>query len=240
MNYKLKIMYDGSFFHGYAKQNDGIKTIQNELEEKLKLIFNSKISVHASGRTDKYVHALDQTINFKTTKKIDEKVIKNFLNSKLEHIWIKSVEIVDDHFHSRFSIKSKIYAYIVNLGEFNIFKERYEYQYNKIINVKKIEEIKNLFIGKKDFRSFSTSDMENTTREIETIEIFMNKNKLIFLIKGKGFLRNMVRMIVATLISFSEGKISKEDIINLFLTPKKGSSINKAPACGLYLFKTIY
>lgn len=233
-------MYDGSFYSGYAKQNNTIKTVQQELETMLEKMFNEKITTFSSGRTDKYVHAIDQTAHFKSKQKINVENVKKFLNDNLEHIYIKNVEIVPENFHSRFSIKSKTYAYIINTSSFNIFRTRYEYQYNKEIDINKLKYIINYFVGKKDYRSFSTSDLENSVRKINWVKILKSKTKVIILINGEGFLRNMVRMIVANIIAFCEEKINEDDVKRLFNNPKKGSSIYKAPGCGLYLLKTNY
>lgn len=239
MVYKLKISYDGSFFCGYAKQNNVI-TVQGELEKELSLLFNEKIKTISSGRTDKYVHALDQTVHFKSKLEINLENIRHYLNDKLEHIYVKNVSLENESFHSRFSIKEKTYLYVINTGEFNLFKQRYEHQYNKFLDIKKAKEIVQLFIGKKDFKSFSTSELDNSIREITNIKIIQKNNKILFFISGKGFLRNMVRMIVACFINYCEGKIDKKHILYLLNNPKKGSSISKAPGCGLYLYKTIY
>lgn len=241
MTYKLKITYDGSFFHGYAKQKDeNLLTIQSELEKNLSLLFNEKINTVGSGRTDKYVHAMDQTVSFKSKIEHDCDSIQHFLNSKLSNIYIKSVEKVSDSFHARFSIKSKTYMYVINTGTFDVFKQRYEYQYNKEINIQRSKEIMNLFIGTKNFLSFSTSKLENTIRTIKWIRVIQKNKKIYIFINGEGFLRNMVRMVVATILDYCDNKTSYEQITNLFNNPKKGSSIVKAPGCGLYLYKTIY
>lgn len=238
--YKLNICYDGSFFHGYAKQKEDILTVQKILEEKLSKIFNSKINVVASGRTDKYVHALDQTISFKANQFIEPVNLKSFLNSNLENIYIKSIENKEENFNARFSIKSKTYMYIINTDKFDLFRQRYEYQLNQQIDIEKSKDILNLFVGKKDFLSFSTSSLENTVRKVNKIKIVIKNKKIYIFINGDGFLRNMVRMIVATIINYCLGKLTVSDIENLFNNPKKGSAISKAPGCGLYLYKTIY
>lgn len=241
MTYKLKISYDGSFFHGYAKQKDeNLITVQSELEKYLSLFFNTKISTFGSGRTDKYVHAIDQTVSFKCDSDYEPKSIQNFLNSKLTNIYVNSIEKVPNSFHARFSIKSKTYMYVINTGEFDVFRQRYEYQYNKHIDIKKCEDIINLFIGTKDFLSFSTSKLENTTRTIRWIRVIKKKKKIYIFINGEGFLRNMVRMIVGIILTYCENKISYQEILDLFNNPKKGSAVIKVPGCGLYLYRTIY
>ncbi len=240
-NYKVKVSYDGTNYSGWAKQNDNIKTIQNEIELTLSNIFQKEINIFASGRTDKYVHAIDQCFNFKVESNIPVASIKKICNSKLEKdIRINSIQIVDDKFHSRFSIISKVYLYKINVGKYNLFERNHVYQYNKDINLSKIKKAMKLFIGENNFLSFSTTEVENTIRKIESFTVSKKNNYVFFKIKGNGFLRNMVRMIIACILNYNQDNISHQEIINLLKNPKKGSSIDKAPGCGLYLYKTIY
>lgn len=238
-NYKLKIMYDGSLYKGFAKQKD-VMTIQGSIEEMLSLMFNEKIVIFGSGRTDKYVHALDQTINFKTKKLIDKESVKCFLNDKLSGIYVKNIEMVDSSFHSRFSIKHKSYVYVVNTGSFNIFREKYELQYNKKIDLEKANQAAKLFVGTHDFRSYSTCDLENTMRTVNNFFVYEINEKVFFKINGTGFLRNMVRMLVANIMAYCEGTKTLGELIDLLSNPKKGASCLKAKGCGLYLLETIY
>ncbi|MCF0217598.1 MAG: tRNA pseudouridine(38-40) synthase TruA [Malacoplasma sp.] len=240
MNYKLTIAYDGYFFSGYAKQCETINTIQSNLEAKLSQLFCEKIVTFASGRTDKYVHAFNQVISFKNKKILEAESIQKFLNNNLSHIYVKNVEYMDDSFNARFSAKSKSYLYIINMGEFNLFSQNYEWQYNKPIDLNKCNVAIKYFVGEKNFLSFSASNLENTIRKINFIKIYVYNQKLFFLINGTGFLRSMVRMIVATIINYCESKIEIADIENLFLNPKKGACISKAVGSGLYLYKVYY
>ena len=235
----MKVSYDGSMFYGYAKQNN-LKTIQATLEEHLSNIYQTDISIHSSGRTDKHVHAIDQTIHYRTKVDRDLDVVRNYLNKKLEGIYIKKLFHADDSFHSRFSIKNKTYTYLINCGDFDVFKEKYELQYCQDLNIEKLKEIINLFVGEKDFKSFTTSEAHNTVRKVNYIKIYKANKKIMIVINGDGFLRYMVRMIVGTMIEYCESKKSYKDIEYLFDNPKKGSCISKARGCGLYLTKTNY
>lgn len=239
-NYMVKVAYDGTNFFGWAKQSN-LRTIQGEIEEKLENLFNEKIKIFASGRTDKSVHALDQCFNFKSQKKLNLSNIKKYLNLHINDIFVKQVKIADNDFSARFSIIKKTYLYIINNNQFDVFKRNYEFQYNHSkINIKKLKEVKKFFIGEKDFKSFTTADKTETIRKIESISISVIDSKIFIKITGSGFLRNMVRMILATMIRYSEGKINQEQIKDLFDNPKKGASIYKLDGCGLYLFKTYY
>lgn len=239
-NYKVNVSYDGTNFSGWAKQSN-VRTIQEEIENTLSEIFGSKIIIFGSGRTDKYVHAIDQCFNFKVNTNIPFNFLKNIINSKLPRdIVINKIRIVDESFHARYSIISKTYLYKINIDKFNLFEQNYVYQYCKEIDINKIKKILSIFIGKKNFLSFSTSEVENSIREIKKISIKKENQYVYIKITGNGFLRNMVRMIVACFLNYSENKVSINDINYLFSNPQKGKSISKAPGCGLYLYKTVY
>lgn len=242
MNYKLNISYKGTAYSGFAKQKNNI-TIQGIIEEKIKELFNVDVILFASGRTDKYVHAIQQTINIKhKLLNYEPDVIKNALNSKLpKDITINQCEIIDDNFHARFNSKNKTYLYKLNLDKkFNIFEQDIVYQYNNPIDYKKLNEYIDLIIGKHDFLSFSTSELNNTIRTIIDIKYDVKDNILFFYITGDGFLRNMVRMIIGVFLNYNENKISLNDIKKLLQFPKKGSGIRKVNGCGLYLLEVKY
>ena len=241
MNYKITLKYNGSNFHGWAIQNEQ-RTIQQVIQEALTVFFTENIVINGSGRTDAKVHAIKQVFNFHNEKIVNLIELKKYLNHKLRYdIFIDEIEIVKEEFHARYDVKEKTYLYKINEDKnYDVFTSDYIYQYNREINIDKIKEIIDLFIGNKDFLSFSTTEVKNTVREIKKIEILKKEDSIEFYITGKGFLRNMVRMIIGSFLAFNENKITKEDINNLFINPQKGKSIYKAPGCGLYLFNVIY
>lgn len=243
MNYKLSISYNGSNYHGWAPQ-PGLKTIYGELEKSIFLLFGTKPQINASGRTDAGVHAINQVINFKLDKKIDSDDLKKALNSKLPRdIRVLSCSYTFNDFHARYYAKRKTYMYIIDCSEqINPIFEKNFYQYNKHIDIEKLNKIKNLFIGKKNFLSFSTTnyEIERCYRTIFDIDIKYNNNFLVIKIVGDGFLRSMVRMIVGSFLAYSEDKMDKKEIIDLFHLPQKGKVGYKAPSCGLYLVGVDY
>ena len=121
-----------------------------------------------------------------------------------------------------------------------MFKNNYLLNYNKPINLDLWNQAKELFIGTHDFLSFSKSTLANTTRTINEIKILNYKGLIKIYINGNGFLRNMVRMIIGSLIDLNENKKSLSDIKRLISNPKKGSANTLANPCGLYLYKVNY
>jgi tRNA pseudouridine38-40 synthase len=143
-------------------------------------------------------------------------------------------------FHARFDAKNKTYQYIINNGKYDLFKSKYELFYPGKINLLLLKKGAKLLIGTHDFKSFSTSELNDTTRIINYIKFKKNLNRYYIIINGNGFLRNMVRMIVGALLDLNENKKTLEDFKRLLKEPKKGSAISKAKAGGLYLLKVYY
>ncbi len=241
MKYKIEFAYDGTNYFGYAKQK-GKTTIQSTLEKILFKITQEKISIYASGRTDKGVHAVKQVADFVLAKNVDIIKLKTSLNKLLPNdIYIKNIEIADDNFSSRLSAKEKHYLYIINYGDYDLFKRNYElYQTNLDFNL--IEEASKLFIGKHNFKNFSSKeeDNDNFIREIFDISFKYENNRCYIIFKGNGFMRYQVRKMVQTLIEIGKGKITKE-YINTYLNKKERDIVSyTAEPHALYLYDVIY
>ena len=155
MRYFMTFAYDGSKYKGYQKQPKQ-KTVQGEIEKALKTINgNKKVDIHASGRTDAGVHALNQKAHFDMDTKMSLDKIKSALNSLLPgDIYIKNIEEVDDDFHARFNVKAKEYVYKINMGEYNPIEKDYVYQCNKMLDVAEMERALKYLEGTHDFKSF--------------------------------------------------------------------------------------
>ena len=161
MRYLMSFSYDGSNFKGYQKQPK-VRTVQGEIEKALKQINNNnKVDIHASGRTDAGVHALNQTAHFDLEMEITEEKLRQGLNSLLpEDVYIKKISKVDDNFHARFNSIGKEYIYIINLGEYNPIDRNYVYQYNKKLDVVEMERALKYLEGTHNFKSFTKTDEE--------------------------------------------------------------------------------
>ena len=241
MNYLVDVSYDGSGYHGWAKQkNNG--SVQQTIENSLNRIYQQKINIIGSGRTDTGVHAIHQYFSFCENKvNLKPNQLIKALNSQLpSDIKIKKIKIVNNSFNARYDAKTKTYLYVINIGEFNLFKNKYLLNYNKPIDFVLWKKAIKLFIGNHDFLSFSKSELSNTNRTISDIKIVKSKEIVKVYITGNGFLRNMVRMIIGCLIDLNDHKKSIVDIKRLIDNPKKGSAITIASPCGLYLYKVTY
>ena len=215
-NIKMIVQYDGSNFKGFQRLKDNDHTIQGTIEDVLSKLTEEKIEIVASGRTDMGVHALGQVVNFKTNSTKSVEKIQKYLYKYLpESIVVTKIEEVDERFHSRYNAKSKIYMYRIDNNEFhNPFNRKYTYHLDKKLDIEKMQEASQYLIGEHDFSSFasSRSKKKSHVRKIEYIKIQEKNNLIEIYVKADGFLYNMVRIIVGTLIDAGLNKIKPEDV----------------------------
>lgn len=246
MRYLITFSYDGTNFSGYQKQPRE-RTVQQELEKVLKqLNDNKKVEVHASGRTDAKVHALNQKAHFDIDVKITEEKLQKGMNSLLpEDIYIKKVEKVSDDFHARFNAIGKEYIYQINMGEYNPLERNYVYQYNKKLDIFEMERAMKYLEGTHNFKSFTKTDEEKndyvrTLSQTNILRDSKDLQKITLVFIGTGFLRYMVRNIVGTLIEIGEGKRKSEDIISILEQEDRTKAGKTADPEGLYLKNVFY
>lgn len=242
----MTFAYDGSSYSGYQKQPK-LKTIQGEMEKVLKKInSDNKVDIHASGRTDALVHALNQKAHFDLATDISEEKLKLALNSMLpKEIYVRNIEVVNEDFHARFNVKAKEYIYKINMGEYDPIEKNYVYQYNKKLDIVEMERALKYLEGEHDFKSFSKTDeeKEDYTRRIvqaNLIRDLKNVNYVTLSFLGTGFLRYMVRNMVGTLIEIGEGKRKSEDIITILKAKDRKCAGHTASPEGLYLKDVFY
>ena len=242
-NFKVVVSYNGVNFNGYQKQSN-LRSVQGEIEKVLSKVHRYDVKSFGAGRTDKGVHALGQVFNFESELNMGAKEYEKAFNSLLpSDIFVKSVEEVDLSFHSRYSARSKEYRYILSEGEYNVLEKDYVLQFNKKLDLEKMKEASKLFLGEHDFKNFCASEEEKVKdyiRVIDSIDIERVNNKITFVFKGNGFLRYMVRMIVAILIEIGKGRKDYSFIKERLDVKDLKRSNYKVDACGLYLVKVNY
>ena len=240
---KLTIEYDGSIYSGWQKQPDQ-KTIQGEIENAILRTIGEQVEIFGSGRTDAGVHAYNQTAHFDLNAPVPIKKIKDILNSALPlDISIKEAVEVDFNFHARFSIKKKTYLYKIYNGETkNSFLARRMAHVKKILDEKLMQDGAKLLIGKHDFHGFCSANTCATdfVREIFDIDVRREEDYIFISVCGSGFLYNMVRIIVGTLVDYALGKITLDDINYALKKGERAKAGQTMPACGLYLKETCY
>lgn len=245
-NYKLTIEYNGQDFFGSQIQ-EGLRTVQGELDKVLKELLNEDIKTVFSGRTDKGVHAIGQVVNFKTTKDFSHDFSKTLLmiNSQLpEDLVVTKIESVTENFNSRFDAKSREYLYklfirrqrpVLRTDSLAWFKED--------LNFELMQEHCKTFVGKKDFAQYAKEENFEISEKIKDIEFektticevfeaeLIKESKICykFRIKADRFLRNMVRRMVGELVHIGKGHLVAEN-----------STKFTVPASGLTLMKVEY
>lgn len=243
-NILLEISYDGTNYSGWQRQKNAI-TIQEKIEEAISLICNEKISVTASGRTDAGVHALSQIANFSTSSKIDSEKFAKAINTKLpDDIRVLSSKEVDRDFNARFSAKKKTYIYnILNREIKNPFWDKYSTHVNRKLDLELMKYNARMLIGTHDFTSFYTyeeNNPKNTVKTIYSCDIEKIYDDILTLsITGDGFLYNMVRIIVGTLIEIGLHQ-KNDDIGQILLYKDRTKAGPTAKSTGLFLKSVMY
>lgn len=241
---KLTIEYDGTNFAGYQVQPNK-RTVQSELELALSKIYNEPVETFSSGRTDAGVHALGAVIHYDEPKFIKNRYFADSINSYLpDDVKVIKAEEVTEEFDSRFSAKTKTYEYRFYLSrcERPLLKNR-ALRLNEEVNVEKMKEALKYFIGEHDFSSFVArkSGKTNFVRTIYSLNIEKVANKeFVLRVSGNGFLYNMVRIIVGTLVKVGEGKIKPEDVKTIIEGKNRQLAGKTMPAYALYLVNVEY
>lgn len=242
-NIKIEISYDGTNYYGWQKQPNRI-SIQEEIEIALEKVYNQKIELIGSGRTDSGVHAIGQIANFKTSNKINPEKIKFALNNFLpQEIRIIKSEEVEANFHSRYDAIGKTYKYqIYNNKIKSPFLNKYSYFIPYELDIDEMIESSKLLIGKHDFKAFkaSNSNINNTERIIYNLKIEKENNLIILKVTGSGFLYNMVRIISGTLIEIGAERKHSLCITEALETGNRQVLGHTAKPEGLFLEKVYY
>ncbi|RMG61016.1 MAG: tRNA pseudouridine(38-40) synthase TruA [Deltaproteobacteria bacterium] len=238
-NILLVLSYDGCEFHGFQAQK-GDETVQSVLERALEGITAEKVKVISSGRTDAGVHALCQVVNFTTSSRMKAENFMPALNSVLPaSIRVLHAREVDKEFHARKSAVRKIYRYIVYNGDILLpFYRNYVWHLKKpVIDADFLSRVAGAFVGEHDFTSFmgSGSSVKNRVRRIERCQVDRVGEFVVFTVQGSGFLKNMVRNMVGTLVDVARGKIEADAIRRIIAARSRKAAGACAPPQGLYL-----
>lgn len=248
-NYKMVIAYDGTRYDGWQKQGNTEKTIQGKLELILEKMVGQPVEVHGSGRTDAGVHSKGQVANFHIDTKLSCEEIQNYLNMYLpKDIGVLSVTEVPERFHSRLHAVGKTYEYCIITSKVpHVFERNYVYFYEKPLDVYAMRQASLSLIGEHDFLGFcSLKKMKKssirtiTSIEIEEIQMQGVQDEIRITVTGNGFLYNMVRIIVGTLIEIGAGNKKSEDIETILKTKNRQLAGMTAPASGLSLKEVYY
>lgn len=243
MRYKLIISYNGENYSGFQKQLNKI-TIQETIEKALSEVLRKEITIVASGRTDGGVSAFMQVCHFDVDDEIDIRRTLGYSNKLLpDDIRINEILVASDDFHARYSAKEKTYEYYFYTGFVSPIYDRFATYIGGNLNIDNMKEACTYFLGEHDFSSFcaSNTDVKTKVRKILNIKIIgVDDNLYKLSITGNGFLYNMVRIIMGTIVSVGFGKLLPSDISNIINSKDRDKAGKTMPSKGLYLKKVIY
>lgn len=242
MKVKLLIEFDGTSFCGWQIQPTD-RTVQEELQKALSSLLGEAVEVAGSSRTDSGVHAREYPVSFETTTRIPAGNIASALNRFLpEDIRALSSMEMRDTFHARYDSRGKTYTYrILNRRRPTALFRNYAYHVKEELNVESMEKAARIFVGSHDFQGFRSmgSAEGNTVKTVTEVDLRKEDDFLIISITASGFLYNMARIMVGTLIDIGRSKISEDEVWGILKDGTRGKSM-VVPARGLYLERVYY
>lgn len=241
---RLTLEYDGSGYHGWQRQPNGL-TIQEVLETALAKLLGQAVRVHASGRTDAGVHALGQVAHFQTAAPLPVTAFRDGLNSLLPRdIAVLSAAEAPPDFHARYSAAAKTYEYrILNRPVPSPLHRHTCWWLRRPLDLHRLQAATPLIIGEHDFAAFqaSGSEVKTTVRRVLSAAWQAQPGGWFsFRITANGFLRGMVRNLVGTMVEVGWGKRPAEDMTRILASRDRRQAGPTAPAAGLFLVEVIY
>lgn len=242
-NIRLDICYDGTRYRGWQRLPGQDNTIQGKLETALSRILGEPIAITGSGRTDAGTHARQQVANFHCNSAMEADEILMHLRRYLpEDIGIYSCEDVHERFHARLNAKTKTYCYrLWNSEAPCVFERRFLHTDTGRYDLKAMQNAAQIFVGEHDFSAFCANKKmkKSTIRRIDFFEIQRIGDEIRFTVTGNGFLYNMVRIMVGTLLEVGRGERSVDSVAALFGAKRENAGA-LVPACGLCLMEVTY
>lgn len=243
MRIKLTLEYDGTPFCGWQTQPNG-NSVQQEVTSAIKKVTGEDVNLVGSGRTDAGVHALAQVAHFDTDSTIPPERFAPVLNAILpDEIKVLKSELVSDDFNARYSAKRKTYEYRMYCSKTSHpLKSRYSVQIGYPLNVEQMRVAASFFVGEHDFKCFlaSNSSVKSTVRTVYAADVEICGDEIVFTTTGNGFLYNMVRIMVGTIVKVGEGKMSAEDVKRVVESGDRNAAGKTMPAKGLVLKSVEY
>ena len=242
-NFKMTLSYDGSRYFGWERQ-PGKETIQGKLEAVLTRMCGAPVNVIGAGRTDAGVHARAMIANcyLETGKTAEE--IRDYMNHYLpDDICVEEVKFAADRFHARYRAVGKLYTYTCYVGSTKpVFNRKYVTTLDYVPDVAAMQQAAEILVGEHDFKSFCSNPQmkKSTVRIVDSIEIVRKKDYIYFNFHGTGFLQNMVRILVGTLLEVGQGKRTVQSVQQTLDALDRTQAGYTAPPQGLCLMRVDY
>lgn len=242
-NIRLQICYDGTRYKGWQRLPGVENTIQGKLEQTLSRILGEAIKISGSGRTDAGAHALGQVANFHCESQMPcDQILSELRRYLSEDIGIESCQEASERFHARLNCKTKTYQYrIWNSTKPCVFQRRFVYMMPDALDVELMRQASEIFIGEHDFSAFCANKKmkKSTVRRIDRIAIERDGEEVTLTFTADGFLYNMVRILVGTLLEVGLHKRDVDSLSDLF-GAKREEAGHLVPAQGLCLMEVNY
>ena len=242
-NYKLTVAYDGSRYYGWEHQPDK-PTIQGKLEDVLSRMTDAPVDVIGAGRTDAGVHAKAMTASAVLDTELSPEAIRDYMNRYLpDDICVREVRAASERFHARYKAVGKTYCYTCYVGALKpVFDRKYVLTLDGVPDVAAMQRAAALLVGEHDFKSFCGNPKmkKSTVRLVDSIEIVQKRDYLYLNFHGTGFLQNMVRILVGTLLEVGFGKRPAEQMPAILEARDRTQAGYTVPPQGLCLVKVDY
>lgn len=239
----LTVAYDGTNYSGWQVQPNGL-AVQQVVEEALEQLLKERVQVRSSGRTDAGVHARAMAASFSTTRDLPLRAFVEGANRFLPaDVAVQSARIVPEGFKPITMAHAKRYRYtIINSTVRTPLDRMYSWQVREPLDLAAMEEAAGRFVGSHDFAAFRASNCvaRTTVRRIDSVLITRDGDRITIDVTGGGFLKNMVRVMVGTLVDIGKGRFSPADIDRLLRGGDRKEAGSTAPACGLCLMEVFY
>ncbi len=240
---RAEIAYDGSRFHGWQRQ-DGFDSVQAAIEEALASLLDTLVTVHGAGRTDAGVHALRQVAHFHLETRLDDDRLRHAINAHLVGgVVVNKLETCPDDFHARFDARGKRYLYRVVTTRFRPPMWRdHQHWVNSPLDAGAMRDAAARMVGHHDFVAFGNagSERKTTVRTVMGVRLVARRDYFTVVVQGDGFLYNMVRNMVGTLLDVGRGRRPARDVDRALETGDRDRVGPTAPARGLYLGRVLY
>jgi tRNA pseudouridine38-40 synthase len=239
----VTIAYDGTKYSGWQVQPNGL-AVQQVVEEALEQLLKERVQVRSSGRTDAGVHARAMAASFSTSRDLPLRAFVEGVNRFLpSDIAIQSARIVPDGFKSITMAHAKRYRYtIINSSVRSPLDRLYSWQVREPLDLAAMNDAAGRFVGSHDFAAFRASNCvaKTTVRRIDSVQIIRDGARITIDVTGGGFLKNMVRVMVGTLVDIGKGRFTPSDIDRLLQEGDRKEAGSTAPACGLCLIEVMF